>query len=141
MSRQNDQTKDKKTKRQKGTKTKRQNDEDQKECLILRHQGNFALLRCLMYCCHAVHALSQIIHDFCKNIISNLLLNYMGVYCEFITDLSSFGFNGYILTLKTVCIISDQPSLPGEDSVWYTFPGHLVIKAHMLGCSVHPRHI
>ena len=73
--------------------------------------------------------------------LPDLLQNYMDVYCELIIDLSSFRINRYISTLKAVRIIFDQPSFPGEDSVWYTFPGHLVIKAHMLGCSVHPRHI
>jgi len=45
--------KDKKTKRQKDKKTKRQKDKDkrqidkdQKENMILRYQGRFALLRC-----------------------------------------------------------------------------------------------
>ena len=38
--------KDKKTKRQKEKKTK---DDEQKESLILRRQGSFALLRCIVY--------------------------------------------------------------------------------------------
>ena len=55
MSRQKDKKtkrqKDRKTERQKDRKTKRQKykktkDEDQKESLILRRQGSFALLRC-----------------------------------------------------------------------------------------------
>ena len=37
--------KDKNTKKDEGKKTKRQKDKDQKENMILRRQGSFALLR------------------------------------------------------------------------------------------------
>ena len=49
MSRQKDKTKrikDKKTKKTKRQKDKKTKDKDQKESLVLRRQGSFAILRC-----------------------------------------------------------------------------------------------
>ena len=70
MSRQRDKEKkrqkDKKTKIQKYKKTKRQKNKDQKESLILRRQGSFALLRCFISisCCQKTSRIRNMQHKF-----------------------------------------------------------------------------